>query len=293
MIIDGSKIAEEIQLELHETIKKLSLRPPALHVIIVGHHSPSEIYVKRKTQACFKIGIVSETHQFPPDIAEEKLLAHIHQLNQDDGVDGILVQLPLPLHIHADRVMLAIDPEKDVDGFHLLNLGKLLAGDSTGFVPCTPLGIQVMLERSGIKIAGNHVVILGRSQIVGRPLAALLMQNSPHANATVTVAHSQTKNLAALCRSADILVAAMGQPRFVKADMIKEGAVVIDVGINRVPAPHLPKGYQIVGDVDFEAAKARCSFITPVPKGVGPMTIAMLLSNTLKSYLHRMNKPTS
>jgi methylenetetrahydrofolate dehydrogenase (NADP+)/methenyltetrahydrofolate cyclohydrolase len=293
MIIDGSKIAEEIQLELHETIKKLSLRPPALHVIIVGHHPPSEIYVKRKTQACFKIGIASETHQFPPDIAEDALLTHIHKLNQDPSVDGILVQLPLPQHIHADRVMLAIDPEKDVDGFHLLNLGKLLAGDSTGFVPCTPLGIQVMLERSGIEIAGKHVVILGRSQIVGRPLAALLMQNSPRANATVTVAHSQTKNLAALCQSADILVAAMGQPCFVKAGMIKEGAVVIDVGINRVPAPHLPKGYQIVGDVDFEAAKERCSFITPVPKGVGPMTIAMLLSNTLKSYLQRMGKPTS
>jgi len=293
MIIDGSKIAEEIQLELYEIIKKHSTRPPALHVIIVGNHPPSEIYVKRKTQACFKIGIASKTHQFAPDITENELLDHIHQLNQNPEVDGILVQLPLPQHIRADRIMLAIDPEKDVDGFHLLNLGKLLAGDPTGFIPCTPLGIQVLLERSGIKIAGKHVVILGRSQIVGRPLAALLMQNTPQANATVTVAHRQTKNLASLCQSADILVGAMGQPNFIKADMIKEGAVVVDVGINRLPAPQLPKGYQIVGDVDFEAVKERCSFITPVPKGVGPMTIAMLLSNTLKSYLRRMEKLAS
>ncbi|CCB85853.1 MULTISPECIES: bifunctional methylenetetrahydrofolate dehydrogenase/methenyltetrahydrofolate cyclohydrolase FolD [Parachlamydia] len=287
MIIDGVKIATEIQQELCDYIKHLHGRPPSLHVVIVGHHPPSEIYVKRKTEACFKTGIQSQTHRFPSEITESELLSHIQRLNAEPEIDGILVQLPLPEHIHSSRITQAIAPDKDVDGFHMMNLGKLLIGDTTGFVPCTPLGIQTLLIRSSIETSGKHVVILGRSQIVGKPMAALLMQNTPQANATVTVAHSQTKHLKSICQSADILIAAMGKPRFVTADMVKEGSVVIDVGINRISASHLPKGYEIVGDVDFEHVQPKSAFITPVPGGVGPMTIAMLLSNTLKSYCLR------
>ncbi|MBS4169149.1 bifunctional methylenetetrahydrofolate dehydrogenase/methenyltetrahydrofolate cyclohydrolase FolD [Parachlamydia sp. AcF125] len=287
MIIDGAKIAAKIQQELFDSIKHLHGRPPSLHVVIVGHHPPSEIYVKRKTEACSRIGILSHTHRFSAEITENELLAHLQKLNAEAAVDGILVQLPLPAHIHSGRITQAVAPDKDVDGFHMINLGKLLIGDPSGFIPCTPLGIQTLLTRSSIEISGKHVVIIGRSQIVGKPMATLLMQNTPQANATVTVAHSQTKNLKSICQTADILIAAIGQPRFVTEDMVKEGCVVIDVGINRVAAPHLPKGYEIVGDVDFQNVQQKCAFITPVPGGVGPMTIAMLLSNTYKSYCLR------
>lgn len=287
MIIDGASIASQIHQELLSQIQHIVGRPPSLHVVIVGDHPPSQIYVKRKTEACKKIGIDSRTYQISPDISEAELLKQIFDLNQNPEVDGILVQLPLPKHINPNHITQAIDPSKDVDGFHLVNLGKLILGDPSGFIPCTPLGIQTLLERSSISLSGKHVVILGRSQIVGKPLALLLMQHTPQANATVTVANSLTKNLKEICQSADVLVAAMGQPLFVKADMIKPGAVIIDVGINRISAPELPKGYRIVGDVDFEEVQKLCSHITPVPGGVGPMTIAMLLNNTVKSYFSR------
>lgn len=289
MIIDGASIAAQIQQELLEQIKNRPGRAPSLHVVIVGDHAPSLIYVKRKTEACLKIGIFSKTYRLSSDISEEELLEHIFSLNQDPNVDGILVQLPLPKQINPNRITQAVDPSKDVDGFHLVNLGKLVLGDSSGFTPCTPLGIQTLLERSSIPTSGKHVVILGRSQIVGKPLALLLMQNNPKANATVTIANSHTTRLKEICQSADILIAAIGQPLFVKADMVKPDAVVIDVGINRIEAPHLPKGYQIVGDVDFEEVRKHCAHITPVPGGIGPMTIAMLLSNTVKSYFNHQH----
>ena len=229
----------------------------------------------------------SSLHQLQETVSENELLKLIERLNQDPTVDGILVQLPLPKQINPKNIMEAIDPLKDVDGFHPLNLGKLLSGEEEGFVPCTPLGIKVLLEKSHIEVEGKHVVVVGRSMIVGKPLAALLMQNKKGCNATVTVVHSKTHNLSALTKQADILVAAIGMPYFIKADMVKEGAVVVDVGINRIEDPRSPKGYQIVGDVDFKEVEPKAGAITPVPRGVGPMTVAMLLYNTYSSYLRR------
>lgn len=291
MLIDGKKIANTIQSQMKSTIEQFSSRPPCLAVILVGNHIASELYIAKKTEACQSIGICSIKLLFPDTITETELLHEINLLNQDLSVDGILVQLPLPSSINPRRVMHEISPEKDVDGFHPYNIGKLLAGETDGFVPCTPLGIQKLLISSNINVAGKHAVIIGRSNIVGKPLAALLMQAIPGGNATVTIAHSQTQNLNHLTQSADIVIAAIGSAHFLTADMIKEGAVVIDVGTNKLTDPSKKLGYRIVGDVDFYQVAPKCSYITPVPGGVGPMTIAMLLQNTLISYQKRMNLP--
>lgn len=285
MLIDGNLVAKKVQAEIQSQISKIKGRKPCLAVILVGNNPASEIYVRRKTLACEEVGITSLQIKLPADITEEKLLHELHSLNTDSKVDGILVQLPLPPQVHVSKIIASIAPEKDVDGFHPANIGKLLIGETDGFIPCTPLGIQKMLEHYEIQTSGKHAVILGRSNIVGKPLAALLMQPREGGNATVTVAHSKTENLDAICRSADILIAAIGQPRFVKASMVKKGAAVIDVGINKIEDPSAKSGYRLVGDVDFEQVKDLCSYISPVPGGVGPMTIAMLLQNTFNGYL--------
>ena len=278
MILDGKKIAQEIQEEIKEKISALERRPPGLAFILVGHHPASQSYVRSKRKACEHVGIVSNLIELSDSASEESLLKQIAQLNLNPKVDGILVQLPLPSHIDPQKVMFAIDPKKDVDGFHPINVGKMLLGQEGGFLPCTPHGIKILLERSKIPVESKHVVIVGRSNIVGKPLAAILMQKKPHCNATVTIAHSQSEHLADITRSADILVAAIGSPLFIKKEMVRPEAVVIDVGINR--GAH----GKLVGDVDFEEVAKVASYITPVPGGVGPMTIALLMQNTLWSY---------
>jgi len=287
MIIDGKAIAEEIEKSIQADIKAIQGRKPCVAVIIVGEHAPSLLYVSMKGKACERVGIRMQRIDLPNDISETELLSHIDKLNNDDTIDGILVQLPLPQHMNTDNITDAIIPEKDVDGFHPINAGKVLIGRTDAFIPCTPLGVHYILQHIGVDIAGQHVVIVGRSNIVGKPLAALLMQKGPGCNATVTVAHSRTQDLASICRSADVLIAAAGQPSLITADMVKEGAVVIDVGTNRVEDATRKKGFRIVGDVDFDNVKDRCSFISPVPGGVGPMTIVMVLKNTLQSYQQR------
>ncbi len=287
MIIDGKAIASKIQDEIKLFISNLNKRLPCLSVILVGKNPASQVYVNKKVQACVEVGMISKKVELDSSVSEEEILRHISILNADPAVDGILIQLPLPSHVNPYSIVQAIHPDKDVDGFHPENVGKLLIGQTDGFIPCTPLGIKALLVRSGVEIGGKHAVILGRSNIVGKPLAALLMQNSVQGNATVTITHSHTRDLNTFCSMADILIAAMGQPQFVKKDMIKDGAIVVDVGTNRVEDPSLARGYKIVGDVDFENVKDRCSLITPVPGGVGPMTIAMLLYNTLRSYQRR------
>lgn len=288
-ILDGKAIAFEIQKEIANQIATLPLneRKPCLAVVMVGDVPASEIYVSRKTRACEEVGIKSIRKKYPSQIKEDELLSVIFEMNLNPEIDGILVQLPLPSHINPSRINQALDPKKDVDGFHPINLGKLLMGNSDGFFPCTPHGIQVLLQKSGIEIAGKHVVILGRSNIVGKPMAALLMQNAPDANATVTVVHSQTKNLSSICQMADILIVAIGKPLFLKKEMVKPGAVIVDVGINQLEDSSKSSGYKLVGDVDTTGLETICSAISPVPGGVGPMTIAMLLHNTLKSYLKK------
>ncbi len=284
MLIDGKAIAATIQKEIKDTIEQLPGRKPCLAVILVGNHAPSQIYVRRKTEACAEVGIISIKRELPPTIAEDHLLQEVKQLNNDPAVDGILVQLPLPYHINPMHVINSIDPLKDVDGFHPINVGKLLSGDRDGFIPCTPLGIKVMLERMEVEVAGKHVLVIGRSNIVGKPMAALLMQNQSFGNATVTIAHRHSTQLKQLCQMSDIVIIAIGKPHFLTADMVKEGAVIIDVGINKIADSSKKSGYRIVGDVDFPNVKKKCRYITPVPGGVGPMTIAMLLQNTLQSF---------
>lgn len=281
-IIDGKKIAQDIQDELKLQISNSSLKiKPCLAVILVGQHPASTVYVSRKTQACEKIGILSKKFEFPETANEQEVLNTLDLLNKDPSVHGILVQLPLPPQINTLNILQKINPNKDVDGLHPENLGKLLSGISGGFIPCTPLGIITLLQRSNITTAGKNALILGRSNLVGKPTAALLLQNNSNGNATVTIAHSHTPNIEFLTKQADILIAAIGKPHFVTENMVKEGAIVIDVGINKP----LGSSAKIVGDVDFENVKNKCSFITPVPGGVGPMTIAMLLSNTWTSFL--------
>lgn len=287
MLIDGKKIANQIEQEIRNTVMKLSGRPPCLVMVIVGNNPASQTYVKRKGQACERVEFNSYTIELSATTSQTALDATIDQLNEDETVDGILIQLPLPSHLNSMKTICRISPAKDVDGLHPLNLGKVLIGDPEGFISCTPLGIKIMFERSGIEVGGKHVVIIGRSNIVGRPLSVILGQNKAGGNATVTLAHSRTSNLKELCLTADIVIVAIGSPLFVTADMIREGAVVVDVGMNRIADSKDPKGYRIVGDVYFDHLKDKCSFITPVPGGVGPMTISMLLSNTLKSYLIR------
>lgn len=287
MIIDGKKIAEEIQQEIKTAVAAIRGRKPSLAVVLVGDHAPSRIYVTRKAEACEAAGIHSIRRFLPDTISQEELLIEIEQLNNDPAVDGILVQLPLPPHLNPTVVTQSIRPDKDVDGFHPLNVGKMLIGESDGFLPCTPLGIQVLMERSGIDITNKHILIIGRSNIVGKPMAAMLMQKRTNNNSTVTIVHRECPYIKTLAHHADVIIIAIGQPKFLKADMIKKGAVIIDVGINKIPDPSKKNGYKIVGDVDFDDVKDKCSFITPVPGGVGPMTIAMLLKNTLISYEKR------
>lgn len=288
MLIEGKKVAHEIQSKIQETIQSYQSRPPCLAVLLVGSNPASIVYTNHKSKACQAVGIVSLKKELPDTILEAELIQEIQQLNQDASIDGILVQLPLPSHINPNNITFCIDPQKDVDGFHPFNVGKMLMGEEDGFLPCTPLGIRTLLEYYNIETKGKHVVVLGRSNIVGKPTAALLMQNHPFGNATVTIAHSHTQNLRSICLSADILIVAIGKPRFLTADMIKEGAVVIDVGINQIQDSNTKTGIRLVGDVDFQNVQPKCAYITPVPGGVGPMTIAMLLKNTLVSYQKRL-----
>lgn len=282
-LIDGNKIAAEIIAGLTNEVRNLP-GTPCVAFIRVGEDPASVSYVRKKDQTAAAIGIESRLHVFPESVTQEELFSFIDQLNADENVHGILVQAPLPPHIDETLAFRRIDATKDVDGFHTLNLGKLCQEDPTGFVACTPQGVMELLERSHLPLDGKHVVILGRSLIVGKPFALLAMQKKPFANATVTVCHSRTKNLPDLVRQADVVVAAMGKPEFVTADMIKPGAVVIDVGINRVPDASRKSGYRLTGDVDFPAVSEKASHITPVPGGVGPMTVALLMKNTVKAY---------
>jgi methylenetetrahydrofolate dehydrogenase (NADP+)/methenyltetrahydrofolate cyclohydrolase len=285
-IIDGKAVAEQINAETAATVAQLKARhklTPGLAVILVGDNPASIAYVSSKDKMCARLGLHSERINLPATTSQGQLLQIISDLNSKKEVHGILVQSPLPKQVSEDAIFAAVDPGKDVDGFHPCNIGKLALGDPTGFAPCTPAGVHQLLIRSGVTIEGAHVVVLGRSRIVGRPVSLILSQKAKNANATVTVCHSRSKNLAEICRSADILIAAIGSPRFVKADMVRAGAVVIDVGINRVDDPKAAKGYRLVGDVDFDAVKEKASLISPVPGGVGPMTIAMLMHNTVRA----------
>jgi methylenetetrahydrofolate dehydrogenase (NADP+)/methenyltetrahydrofolate cyclohydrolase len=281
-IIDGKKIAATIQRELVERLRKLKTKgiTPGLATILVGNDPASAIYVQSKIKMCQQLGVFSENIQLPQDTKENTLLQRLHALNADARIHGILVQLPLPKQIRERTVIEALAPEKDIDGFHPVTRGRLQLGEET-FVPCTPAGVQELILRSGFSTSGQHVVVLGRSQIVGLPLALLLAQKNPRANATVTICHSATKNLDEITSRADVLVAAIGRAHFVTADMIRSGAVVIDVGINRIEDKSAPKGYRVVGDVDFERVGEKAAAITPVPGGVGPMTIMMLMQNTV------------
>ena len=284
-IISGKKIAEEMRAEMKIEIDELKAKHnivPGLTVVLVGEDPASQVYVRNKKKSCEAIGINSVEHKLPADTPEEELLALVEKLNKDEDVHGILVQLPLPKQINEHKVLNLIVPEKDVDGFHPVNVGRMLIGDPI-FLPCTPHGVQQMLARSGIEIEGSHVVIVGRSNIVGKPVAAILVQKAANANATVTICHSRTKNLSEITNQADILIAAIGVPEFVKADMVREGAAVIDVGVNRVDDPSREKGFRLCGDVDFEAVKEKAGAISPVPGGAGPMTITMLLHNTIRA----------
>jgi len=284
-LIDGRAIAEQVHAETIVRIEKLKARgvQPGLVFVRVGEDPASKVYVGMKERFSLKLGIRSQTHVLPERATEPELLELLGQLNADARIHGILVQAPLPSHINSACVYSTVNPGKDVDGFHPVNVGKLMLGDPSGFVPCTPAGVQQLLIRSGVNTAGAETVILGRGDIVGKPMASILLQKAPHANATVTICHSRTRDIGDHCRRADILIAAMGVPRFVTAGMVKPGAVVIDVGVNRVPDPAAPSGSRLVGDVDFEAVQPIASRITPNPGGVGPMTIAMLMQNTVRA----------
>ena len=284
-VIDGTAIARRIRDEVAGEARALLSRgvKPGLAVVLVGEDPASAVYVRSKGKACGEAGMHSVTIRLPAETSEEDLLAQVDALNEDAAIHGILVQMPLPKHIDADSIIRRIKPDKDVDGFHPTNVGKMLIGETDGFVPCTPAGVQELLARSGVETKGKDCVVIGRSNIVGKPVAALLMQDSPAGNATVTVCHSRTRNLADHVRRADIVVAAIGRAKFITADMVKPGAVVIDVGINRVEDPSAKSGYRIVGDVDYDAVREVASHITPVPGGVGPMTIALLLRNTVRA----------
>lgn len=283
-IIDGKAISEVIRSELKEKVARLSAigKTPGLGVILVGDNPASRSYVTAKERACERIGIYSDDNRLPAETSEAELLNKIHQMNQDPQIHGILVQLPLPKHIDESTILLAIDPAKDVDGFHPVNVGKMMIGEET-FFPCTPHGVVQMLMRSGVETSGKHVVVVGRSNIVGKPVANMLLQKKEGANATVTLCHTGTTDLGSFTRQADILIAASGWPNTVTTEMVKPGAVVIDVGVNRVEDVTKKNGYRLVGDVDFDGVSKIASYITPVPGGVGPMTITMLLYNTVLS----------
>ena len=285
MILDGKKIATQIRQEILESVKTMQEQyhtVPGLAVVLVGENPASMTYVASKGKACHEVGMYTEEHRLPDIVSQEELIELIESLNQDSKIHGILVQLPLPSHIDEVAVCNTIRPEKDVDGFHPVNMGKLLSG-TPHFVPCTPLGVQALLVRNGISIEGSHVVIVGRSNIVGRPLGILLSMKAKDANATVTICHSRTKDLTLHTRSAQILVAAIGVPHFIKEEMLSPGAVVVDVGMNRIKDPSKKSGFRLCGDVDYEAIYPKVKAITPVPGGVGPMTVTMLLKNTLQA----------
>ena len=290
-IIRGKPIADEVRGEVAAGVAEMRAKhgvTPGIGVLLVGDDPASAVYVRLKRKAAEEAGMVSEVVRLPSGASQDEALDAIRRLNADPNIHGLLAQMPLPKHMDEDAVIQAIDPDKDVDGLHPFNMGLLAAG-KPAFVPATPGGVQMMLARSGFDPAGKNVAILGRSNIVGKPLANLLMQRAAGANATVTVCHTRTRNLAEIARRADILIAAIGQPRFVTADMVGEGAVVIDVGVNRVAAPERKSGFRLVGDVDYAAAKEKAAAITPVPGGVGPMTIAMLLRNTLDAARFRQH----
>lgn len=290
VIIDGKETAMEIKQEIAKEVKRMMAageKQPHLAAILVGHNGGSETYVANKVKACDECGFKSTLIRFEDDVTEDELLQAIDKLNHNDDVDGFIVQLPLPRHIDEQKVIEAIDYKKDVDGFHPINVGRMSIG-----LPCfrsaTPQGILALLERYGIETSGKHCVVLGRSNIVGKPVAQMLLQKDNPGNCTVTVCHSATEDLPRQCRRADILIAAIGQPHFVKADMVKKGAVVIDVGTTRLPSTQTKSGFKLYGDVDFDEVAPLCSFITPVPGGVGPMTICALMKNTLLAAQHKI-----
>ena len=288
-LIDGRAIAREVHAETESRVATLKSDgvEPGLVFVRVGEDSASKVYVGMKERTAARLGIRSETTVLPEDTPEAELLKLLAKLNADSSVHGVLVQAPLPRHIDATKVFSTVSPSKDVDGFHPVNVGRLMLGESGGFVPCTPGGVHELLIRSGTPIDGAEVVIIGRGNIVGKPMAAILCQKSGRANATVTLCHSRTRNVVEHCRRADIIVAAIGMAEFIKADMVKPGATVIDVGVNRVDDPAAEKGYRLVGDVDFTAVQPMAGKITPNPGGVGPMTIAMLMRNTVRAAMQQ------
>ena len=284
-LIDGKKIAAQVIQELADEVNRMKaagMKTPHLVAVLVGNDGASETYVASKVKACQEVGFKSTELCYDADITEEQLLAVVDKLNKDDDVDGYIMQLPLPKHISEEKILQAIDPDKDVDGFHPCNVGKMVTGLPT-YLPATPAGIVELLRRYNIPTRGKHCVVIGRSNIVGTPMAVLMSRKDEHADCTVTMCHSRTSNIKEFTLQADILVVALGKPHFVTADMVKEGAVVIDVGIHRIPSDKTKSGFRLVGDVDFDAVAPKCSYITPVPGGVGPMTIVSLLQNTLKA----------
>lgn len=284
-ILDGRKLAREIRAELAEDVKQLTqhgARPPHLAAVLVGEDPASQAYVRNKVRSCEKVGFASTLIRKEADISQEALMEIVDQLNRDEQIDGFIVQLPLPGHIDEQAVTLAIAPEKDVDGFHPVNFGRMAQGLPC-YIPATPFGILEMIRRYELDTSGKEVVVVGRSNIVGTPMSILLSRKANPGNATVTLCHSRTQDLAGHCRRADIIVAAIGRPNFIRADMVKPGAVIIDVGINRVEDPEAKKGYRLVGDVDYDAVGSKASYITPVPGGVGQLTVVSLLMNTLKA----------
>ncbi len=291
IIIDGKQTASEIRIEIKNKVASLLENynsVPGLVAILVGENPASKVYVRAKERACEEVGFYSEVVRLPVETTEEKLLSLVAEYNMNEKINGILVQLPLPKHIDEEKIIQAISPDKDVDGFHPVSIGKMILGQET-FLSCTPFGIMKLLEKYKIKTAGKHVVVVGRSNIVGKPIANMLLQKKENANSIVTICHSAAEDISQYTKQADILIAAVGRPNFITSDMLKEDVVVIDVGINRVDDVTAKRGYKLVGDVDFENVSKKASFITPVPGGVGPMTIAMLLYNTYTSYLSNKN----
>lgn len=287
LVLDGSLAAASIRLQIAEEVKAhvaKGHRAPGLVAILVGEDGASQTYVGAKKTACDEVGFAGDVRRFPATISEAELLEEIEKINRDETIDGLIVQLPLPKHISEEKVTQAILPGKDVDGFHDINMGKLAKGDEAGVKPATPFGVTLLMKHYGIETNGKHVVVLGRSNIVGRPMSMLLSAAASYGNATVTLCHSRTQNLASFTQQADILVVALGKPGFVTADMVKEGAVIIDVGTTRVDDPTRKSGWRLCGDVDYDAVFSKVSAITPVPKGVGPMTITGLMMNTLEVY---------
>lgn len=291
-LISGTAISAAVNAETAadaaEAFKRFGIQP-ALAVILVGEDPASQVYVSRKVKKCGELGILSHKITMPAETTEAELLDVIRKLNEDPAIHGILVQSPVPRQINEQHVVLAIAPEKDVDCFHPMNVGRMMLGDFSGFMPCTPWGVMTLLERSGLSANGKRAVVIGRSNIVGKPMAALLGANTPGGNATVTICHSRTPNLADYTRNADLIVTALGKPQFLKRDMVKEGVIIIDVGINRIADPTAKNGCRLVGDADFAELEPVASYITPVPGGVGPMTIAMLMKNTMRAYYHQVH----